>query len=1784
MSDFYRVPRLLILIWIITAGVSVWAAQCPQGDLSGDCAVTIRDLLIFAEQWLDQPACQNPDVICPDFIPDGRIDIDDFTVLSHDWLKGAGPVIINEFLTSNGSRAPVDPAKGELLDEDGDSSDWIEIYNVSNETLDLGGWSLTDKAAQPDKWQFPDGTILEGYSYLVVFASEKNRTDPNALLHTNFNLSKDGEYLALVRPDGTISSVYDDYEYDLDQFGYPPQERDISYGLLNEKKRYFALPTPGKPNSEGWLGFVGDIEFSHKRGFYDQAFTLFITCETTDAKIRYTTDGSEPTEGNGIKYTPDTGILIMGTTPIRVAGFKTGYRPSRTGSQTYLFVDDIIGQSPNGQKPGPDWPAPEEFHGQDIDYGMDPEVADNPLYRDLMADAMTSIPTLSMTTDLANLFDPDQGIYVNAYRDGRLWERPGSIELIQPDGTQGFQVNCGIRIRGGFSRSGGNPKHAFRLFFRSEYGDANLNYPLFGNEGVSEFDKIDLRTAQNYSWSFRGGPWGMDNGSKNTMCREVWSRDTQGAMGQPYTRSRYYHLYINGQYWGLFQTQERPEARYAESYFGGNQEEYDVLKVEAGSYTVNVTDGTDTAYRCLQKAALDGFYEDQAYYRIQGLNPDGTRNSAYDVQLDLDNLIDYMAITYFTGNYDAPLSNFLGNRRPNNYYAIYNRNHPDGWKFFSHDAEHSLFLGWDRTGPWMHPDLERYLYFNPQWLHQQLTAHPEYRVRFGDRMHKYFFNNGLLTPDNGMKRFLDRAQQIDQAIIAESARWGDSKIEPPRTRNDDWLPEINRTLEEYFPYRTEVVLDQFIARGWYPQTKAPVYYIGTRYQHGGMVYPPDSILNIDNANVTGTVYYTLDGSDPRGPTAQQQPSTTGLSSPATGIAPASAGTSGDEDITPPAEEEPTYRILWVTDAYEADEEFTEVLEEAGYVVERHVLDMRNLSTEDSRFNLLNDSYYTDLVIVSSATFSIAYDQPDAWNSITAPLILMNGSLTRSGGQQARWKWLDSIDDAYVEAKDLWTEFPKHDLFYGVSMTGGNTVNIVTSETVFPRITDTGNGIRLAQRIPESADDDQAYVWIALWDPGVEFYPGSGQVPSGARMFFAAGEPLFMDEDAYNLNASGKRIFLNAIEIMLHYVPGEPIRINHRPIVEAGPDLTVMWPNDRISLKARIRDDYLPEDPGELSYTWSVLEGPAEVLFDRVSGVIPQPGGVVDPNAFFTQPGIYRIQLEAVDGEKTGFDTVQVRATEPAVSLELTKSSRVKSRVLSETGEWSALNEATYGIGPVKESLRISEILYHPAGDPNNEFIEVTNIGSETINIHWVSFTKGITFTFPDTELDPGDYVVAVGDIEKFQALYGTGIAIAGQYEGRLDDAGERIVLVDAVGAVIHDFDYKDSWYELTDGEGFSLTLINPNNENLETWQQSESWRPSAFVGGSPGAADSMSGSTRIPNPGDVIIHEVLAHSHGEAADWIELHNTTEQSINIGGWFLSDSNRDDPNRTKYEIPANTILPADGYRVFYQDQHFGSPNAAGCRIPFALSENGETVYLRSRKDNQGRFTGFFEKQSFGASATGIPFGRHETSTGTTDFVAMSQATIDNENAYPKVGPVVISEIMYEPPMGKYFDNDEFEYFELMNITGQPVPLQSYDNELNDFLPWRMTDGIDFTFPPDTVLKANERLLLVRNLDAFTDRYSVPANTQIFEWTDGRLNNAGEKVQLSMQGDQVDGVLYYIRLDSVEFSDASPWPQIDNRTPDLVDKPGQSLHLKNPKLTGQNYGNDPANWKAAAPTPGS
>jgi len=323
----------------------------------------------------------------------------------------------------------------------------------------------------------------------------------------------------------------------------------------------------------------------------------------------------------------------------------------------------------------------------------------------------------------------------------------------------------------------------------------------------------------------------------------------------------------------------------------------------------------------------------------------------------------------------------------------------------------------------------------------------------------------------------------------------------------------------------------------------------------------------------------------------------------------------------------------------------------------------------------------------------------------------------------------------------------------------------------------------------------------------------------------------------------------------------------------------------------------------------------------------------------------------------------------------------------------------------------------------------------------------------------------------------------------------------------------------------------------------------------------------------IVINEVLAHAHADAPDWIELYNTSSIPVNIGGWMLSDR-EDDLGR--YQIAADTILEPFGYVVFYENTHFGNPLDPSTRTPYALSENGETLYLFSGDDQV--FPGYLAEAPLGPSETFYSFGRYLKSTGVYSYVTMSELTPGMANAYPRVGPVIINEIMYHPAA-----DADAEYVELLNIDDGPVTLF-------DFVamePWRFTDksGIDFWFPSDdpVTLEKGEHLLLVKDAAAVRRR-GVRAGVRMMQWDSGKLANQGEHLFLLKPGDvDLAGIRYWIEVDSLDYSDGGHpenFPKKIDPWPVAADGSGPSLN----RLFPRKYGNDPNNWQATIPTPGS
>ncbi len=368
----------------------------------------------------------------------------------------------------------------------------------------------------------------------------------------------------------------------------------------------------------------------------------------------------------------------------------------------------------------------------------------------------------------------------------------------------------------------------------------------------------------------------------------------------------------------------------------------------------------------------------------------------------------------------------------------------------------------------------------------------------------------------------------------------------------------------------------------------------------------------------------------------------------------------------------------------------------------------------------------------------------------------------------------------------------------------------------------------------------------------------------------------------------------------------------------------------------------------------------------------------------------------------------------------------------------------------------------------------------------------------------------------------------------------------------------------------------------------------------PDGASTFVSFPETPTPKDsnflpltnVVVSEVLSHTDLPLEDAIELRNTTGQPINIGGWWLSDAN-DTPR--KFQIPANTTLPAGGFKVFYEVQFNNTDNG----IPFSLnSARGDQVFV-SQTTLNGSLTGYRATAKFGPAGNGVSFGRYVNSVGTVDYAAMSALSFGtsvtaqsptNEvtlfrtgagaaNAYPKIGPVIISEIMYHPPDVGTNDNTVDEFIELRNTSASTVVLYDPVYPTNG---WKLRDAVDFQFNNTHSIPAGGSMILVgfdptTNVTALAQfRAKYGSNLFLVGPYSGKLDNSTESVELArpdapQTAGNDAGLVPYILVEKVAYQDRGAWPT-------NADGFGMSLQ----RVSASGYANEPTNWIAAVPAP--
>jgi hypothetical protein len=623
-------------------------------------------------------------------------------------------IIIREMLSENLSG---------LKDEDLDPEDWIELYNAGDTEVDLAGWSLSNDSDTPGLWVFPS-LILPPSSSTLVWASGKDRTNslPSRYLHTNFKLNPNGGFLQLSGPELPRLAV--------DQFDYPTQAPNFSYGLNGNASvrefRFFAKPTPSQPNGISTLtNAVADLHFSVPRGFFAYPFSLSIASAQPGTLIRYTTNGSIPTLTNGITYTQP--IAINASRVIRAAGFASNQLPSRVQTHSYLY------NLPNSRR---------------------------------------LLPVVSLVTATNNLYGRT-GIMEfnprNTQNHGLAWERPVSVEWIRPEDNGGFQVDAGIRVAGGDYIRGlyaynttalPQSKYSFRLYFRGEYGEGRLRYPVFPGTTISEFDTLHLRAGM--------------NDHSNPLLKDEFVRSLCDQVGIVASHGTFVNLFLNGAYRGIYNPTERVNEDFLQAYHGGGPL-WDVIG------PANAALGGDTqAWSALRAAARKDLTIRANYLDVAA-------------RMDMTNFIDYLLPHIWSDNDDWPHNNTRAARErvAGSKFRFYPWD--TEFSFGSHDVTYDTIANTlsSLSPPWGTTDYQ--LIFNA------LKRSPEFRLLFADRVHRAFFNDGPLT---------------DERIRATYTAL--------RSRLSPSIPGFSDVITPWINNRRRYVTNSFQKAGFLASSNAPV--------------------------------------------------------------------------------------------------------------------------------------------------------------------------------------------------------------------------------------------------------------------------------------------------------------------------------------------------------------------------------------------------------------------------------------------------------------------------------------------------------------------------------------------------------------------------------------------------------------------------------------------------------------------------------------------------------------------------------------------------------------------------------------------------------------------------------------------------------------------------------------------------------------------------------------------------------------------------------------------------
>ncbi len=585
-------------------------------------------------------------------------------------------IVVNEVMSKNTVT---------ILDDDGAPSDWFELYNNGTSSVDLTGYYATDKASAPTQWRFPS-VILPPNAYLLVWASSKNRTN-GTFIHTSFSISAGGEPIIVTAPDGitTVSSI-----------PAVALANDQTYGHLPDGAGPLGVlpgPTPGVTNAVAIPPLA--LTFSRQAGVTSEAFLLNITTNR-NATIHYTLDGSTPTAASPVLAGP---LLITNNSDV----------PNNLS---------LINET------SPAWSAPighvrkaTVVRAFAVD-GNETTPVKTATY--LVGDAYT-LPIVSVTTDLNNLFDYETGIYLKgliwdqAEEDGwqgtstfhpanyrEEWERPVHLEMFESNGTRVIDQDVGMQISGQGSRK--RQQKSLRFYARSDYGPSAIPYAVFPDQpGIGSYRRLTLRNP--------------DDDERTTFIRDVLAQQFAQGMDVASEDYRPVVAFLDGEYWGLYPLREKANQHYLESHYGVDKD--NVVILEDNAIIDEGVAGDELPYtQLVDYARTHDLRDPVSYAYVQD-------------RMDTDSFMRYYLLETYIGNTDWPSRNVVFWRLKTNTTNTTGLpyGHDGKWRWILHDTDYAFsYMPNQGTDYDMFKHIDRTTWGGALW--RSLARNEDFRDRF----------------------------------------------------------------------------------------------------------------------------------------------------------------------------------------------------------------------------------------------------------------------------------------------------------------------------------------------------------------------------------------------------------------------------------------------------------------------------------------------------------------------------------------------------------------------------------------------------------------------------------------------------------------------------------------------------------------------------------------------------------------------------------------------------------------------------------------------------------------------------------------------------------------------------------------------------------------------------------------------------------------------------------------------------------------------------------------------